>query len=409
MKVLVLHSFNIFSDQSAASNRWRTLIEGLAFHNIKFLYVITSGYKSLIEKQTYEKTGQINNRIPYLYLLCQNRYKYVIARINIYLLNWIYTYYNATVLRKLVKSFKPDYVLLNPTYDAMLTFNRAFPRKLTDFKLVTELNEYNDIWDIHSTNRLQILRNKKFNSLLKNKIFPKLDICLVMTDVLINHYKKFSGLKETIAFLKVPMTVDLRRFDGISIKKQYGRPYIAYCGSGGFYTNGLDILIRSFSLIAPEFPDLRLYIAAFWGQDGDRMIELIHETKMKEKITYLGILEREEIPSFLFGAEVLVLPRPKSRQAKGGFPTKLGEYLATGKPVCASKVGEIPDYLVDGVSAYLCEPGNIESLADSLRRALINKEEAARIGLNGKRIAYLNFNMKFQAKRIFEFLSIQLT
>ena len=50
------------------------------------------------------------------------------------------------------------------------------------------------------------------------------------------------------------------------------------------------------------------------------------------------------------------MARPDSRQARGGFPTKLGEYLATGKPVCVTKVGEITVYLEDNVSAFLAEP-----------------------------------------------------
>ena len=49
---------------------------------------------------------------------------------------------------------------------------------------------------------------------------------------------------------------------------------------------------------------------------------------------------------------MLVLARPDNIQAKGGFPTKLGEYLATGNPVVVTKVGEIPNYLIDGVNAF---------------------------------------------------------
>ncbi len=59
---------------------------------------------------------------------------------------------------------------------------------------------------------------------------------------------------------------------------------------------------------------------------------------------------------------------PDSKQAQGGFPTKLGEYLATGNPVCATTVGEIPDYLVDGESVYFAVPGSVDSFADAMLR-----------------------------------------
>ncbi|GEM_PF-962963 len=404
MKVIVLNSFNVFSENNATSNRWRTLIEGLASHEVQILYLITSGYKSAYEKLTFGKGGYLNTKIQYMYLTCQNRYNYIPARINNYLINSIYAWANSITLRKIVKSIAPDYILISPTFDAILTFSKTYTRNEVSAQVVTELNEYNDIWDIHATNKIQKWRNRKYNTLLRKKLFPKLDICLVMTDVLIKHYRKFQYCKESLIFFKVPMTVDLKRFDTFSINTKFEGPYIAYCGSGGFYTNGLDILIRSFSLISEDFPNLRLLIAAFWGQDGDRMLELINETKLNKKVVYLGVLGRDEIPPFLQGAEALVLPRPESRQASGGFPTKLGEYLATGRPVCASRVGEIPNYLIDGISAYLHEPGNIFDLADSLKRVLNNKEESLKIGLNGRSVAQHHFNMEVQADRIFDLL-----
>ncbi|MFZ2340219.1 MAG: glycosyltransferase family 4 protein [Bacteroidales bacterium] len=269
---------------------------------------------------------------------------------------------------------------------------------------MTEINEYNDIWDIHATNYLQRSRNRKFNALLTQGIFTRLDICLVMTDVLLKHYSSFPHLKQGIAFLKVPMTVDLKRFNNPEVIDYLHQPYIAYCGSGGFFTNGVDILIRSFAVLSEEFPDTKLYIAAFWGQDGPKMLELIKETGMTERIIYLGSLPRESIPSFLHGAEVLALPRPDSRQAQGGFPTKLGEYLASGRPVCVTKVGEIPAYLQNNESAFLSEPGNIESYVDSLRIALTNRSLAKRVGENGRKVAETVFNMEIQARHIADLL-----
>ena len=61
------------------------------------------------------------------------------------------------------------------------------------------------------------------------------------------------------------------------------------------------------------------------------------------------------MPKYLCNAKLLALARPDSIQAQGGFPTKLGEYLATGRPVVVTKVGEIPDYLEDGVNAFLSD------------------------------------------------------
>lgn len=102
------------------------------------------------------------------------------------------------------------------------------------------------------------------------------------------------------------------------------------------------------------------------------------------------------MPSYLLNAQLLLLARPANIQAKGGFPTKLGEYLTTGRPVVITKVGEIPDYLTDGENAFMAEPDNPLSFALKVEEALTDTENARAIGLNGKKLAVTIFNYKTQ-------------
>jgi glycosyltransferase involved in cell wall biosynthesis len=404
MKILFLHCYNIFAEGGASSNRWRSIVEGLSRYDVEFYFVITSGYKSAEEENTFGKTGNIDKKIRYQYTSVQNRYDYWASRINIYILNNFYCFSSARQIKKIIKSFTPEIVFLSNSLEVFKIFFRIFPENHKGIKLMFEINEFNDIWDVHTNNRLQRYKNSQHNFYLTKRIFPRLDMCLVMTNTLLSHFSQLSGIKPDISFLKVPMTVDFSRFKIVVGKDTYQKPYIAYCGSGGFYTNGIDILIKSFAMISIDYPDLKLYIAAFWGIDGPKMLELIEDTGMTEKIIYLGVIEREEVPSFIMGAEVLVLPRPDSRQAQGGFPTKLGEYLASGNPVCVTRVGEIPEYLVDNVSAFLANPGDIYSFTYALKRALNDKTTAKRVGENGRKVALEHFSMDVQAKRIYEYI-----
>lgn len=404
MKVLLLHGNNIFAETGASANRWRTIVEGLSRYDVEFYIVITSGYKSAEEKNKYGRNGYINNKIRYLYISDQNRYNYWMARINIYVLNKFYSIINSLRVKNIIKSFDPEIVFLHPSLEVFKIFCGVFPENHEDFKLMIEINEFNDIWNIHATNKLQKLNNKRYNYFLTKRIFPRLDICLVMTNTLLKHYSQLPGINSGISFLEVPMTVDLNRFENVKKNDILERPYIAYCGSGDFYTDGVDILIKSFAKVSVFYPDLKLYIAAFWGVDGHKMIELIRETGMLERIMYLGVINRDEVPSFIASAEVLALPRPDSRQTQGGFPTKLGEYLASGNAVCITRVGEIPEYLVDNESAFFADPGDINSFTDALKRALNDKINAKRIGENGRKVAQEHFNMDVQAKRIYNFI-----
>jgi len=62
---------------------------------------------------------------------------------------------------------------------------------------------------------------------------------------------------------------------------------------------------------------------------------------------------------------------PSIRAADGdmdGIPTILIEAMASHVPVVASRVSSIPDLVIDGVTGYLCEAGDVDSLTQSILR-----------------------------------------
>ena len=103
----------------------------------------------------------------------------------------------------------------------------------------------------------------------------------------------------------------------------------------------------------------------------------------------------------LIQSSILVLPRPSSKQGEGGFPTKLGEYLATSNPVITTTVGEIPLYLKDNVNAFLIEPDNLTALVDKICFIINNPDFAKEVAKNGCETAKENFD---GIKRSFEIL-----
>ena len=57
--------------------------------------------------------------------------------------------------------------------------------------------------------------------------------------------------------------------------------------------------------------------------------------------------------------------------------------MARGRPVVASDVGGIRDWLIDGVTGVLTSPGDVGALAGALRRLLADRELRARMGAAG--------------------------
>lgn len=245
---------------------------------------------------------------------------------------------------------------------------------------------------------------KLYANFYVNHIYKLFDGMIIMTNPLIQYFK--TRIRKDTKLAHIPMTVEGERFINNKIKINEKSKYIAYCGSPSGNKDGVPILIKAFSIISKKYPNIKLYIIG--DTPGTNVLQdlknLAKKLNIEHKVVFTGTVTRDNMPEYLCNASILALARPTSLQAKGGFPTKLGEYLATGNPVVVTKVGEIPDYLKDGESAFLAEPDSAEAFAEKLDYVLSHPEIAKSVGLKGREIALKYFNYKTQAKRIINFI-----
>jgi glycosyltransferase involved in cell wall biosynthesis len=207
------------------------------------------------------------------------------------------------------------------------------------------------------------------------------------------------------------MTVDYERFINNNSKIEETSRYIAFCGylgwnAEGINKDGVPTLIESFKIVSEKIKDVKLYIIGFtlFQSEFNVLKKLVSDLDLNDKVVFTGQINNKLIPKYLCGASLLVLSRPKSLQAQGGFPTKLGEYLVTGNPVVVTKVGEIEDYLTDGYDSYLAEADSVDSFSEKMIDALNNIEQSRMIGLKGKENALKNFNYLTQAESVIRFI-----
>ena len=87
---------------------------------------------------------------------------------------------------------------------------------------------------------------------------------------------------------------------------------------------------------------------------------------------------REQVPEHLRDVDVTVAPYPRL----DGFyfsPLKVFEYMAAGRPIVASRIGQIESVLCDGETALLVEPGNAAALAATIASLRAQPALAARL------------------------------
>lgn len=253
---------------------------------------------------------------------------------------------------------------------------------------------------------LFLIKNKKnipiYNFFLRLKI-KMYDHLLVISDYLFEYYAAFFP-KNKIE--KIPILVDMKRFETNVHNKISETKVITYVGFMGGNKDGLENLIEAMEIVSKKITNCKLNLIGSAPKDDMlRLKNKVEALELNKIITFLGSKSSREIPAFLLNSDLLVLARPNTIQAKAGFSTKLGEYLASAKPVVITMTGEISKYLKDKESAYLVEPDDVEKFAKKIICAL-SDENSKNIGIQGMKVANENFNYKLYGKDILRLIEL---
>lgn len=256
-------------------------------------------------------------------------------------------------------------------------------------KIVFESTEHPEIFKRYFCKKIEL-------AIFYRKL-AKVDNLLVISKALKDHYiaKGFNSDQIHV----VNMFVDSSRFMGL--QKTDAQKYIAYCGSVGCKKDGVDILIKSFGQFLQVHPDYKLQIYGTGPvPEMTYLSELCHRLNIESSVIFTGKIPFNIMPQKLMNASILALSRPNNKQNQYGFPTKLGEYLATGNPVVVTSVGEIPNFIVDGENGYLAVPDSVDSFTQKLLQAATDLDSGKNVGVCGKLLVESAFSSNAQVKSV---------
>ncbi len=267
-------------------------------------------------------------------------------------------------------------IISHDSPEVLLLFNSL--AKILKIKSVFIFDEYPP--PIRTQLRKDIPGWKKY---LYKVILSRYDGFISMTDSLLNFY--INIVRKDIKSFKLPVLVEIDRFDiqpddqkGIKLLNKVSN-YICYMGNLDLKKDNVDIIIKAFSIITDDFPDLKLLIGGVGkGNDLVSLKDLTLKLRIDDKTLFLGEVHREDVPIFLRKAKILVNSQPDTRRADGGFPTKLGEYLASGIPVVLTDVGEISKFVHDRNEVFFVKPNDEIDFAEKMSFVLNNPENCQR-------------------------------
>lgn len=126
-------------------------------------------------------------------------------------------------------------------------------------------------------------------------------------------------------------------------------------------------LLVAFSRVLKHRPDGLLHVVG-QGQLRESLEATVRRLGLGKRVRFLGL--RTDIPALLAAADALVLS-----SAWEGMPNVVMEAMAAGKPVVATRVGGVPELIVDGKNGFMVPPKDPEALAGAMLRLMDLPEE----------------------------------
>lgn len=170
--------------------------------------------------------------------------------------------------------------------------------------------------------------------------------------------------------------------------------------------HGVRVLLRAFADIRQAEPESGLLLIGNHLPHRVELTELMRELGIEGWVEFTGPVPPERIPGLLASCRVLVAPFApeldrdrRDQYERYGFwwsPLKIFEYMAAGRPLVATGLGMIPDYVGDAGLIY--GPGNLEELTRHVLALLRDGDLARTMGERGRRRIAETYNWQAVAR-----------
>lgn len=205
--------------------------------------------------------------------------------------------------------------------------------------------------------------------------------------------------------VEVPNGVDVQIFrpnlDGNSVRARYGIPYgaglILFVGAldRAHHFKGVERLIYAFSRI--DDPVAYLMVVGE-GNLRSTFARLAQKQGVAKRVVFTGYISNQQLPPYYCAADLVVLPSfpPES------FGLVIIEAMACGRPAVAYDIPGVRSVISDGEDGLLVKPGDIESLADEIRKLLSNPGLRLAMGECGRAKVKEQYTWERSAERLEE-------
>jgi len=168
---------------------------------------------------------------------------------------------------------------------------------------------------------------------------------------------------------------------------------------------GFANLIRACALLVERGKSFRCEIVGE-GPLENQLRAQIEQLRLQEFVQLPGPKPQHQLRARLANASVFVLPSvPEPEGGMDNLPTVIMEAMATGLPVVSTRVGGIPEMVIDNQTGFLVQPEDAVALAGAIEKVTNDRSLGQRLGRAGYERAQKLFSIEKNVRELCALLS----
>jgi len=163
--------------------------------------------------------------------------------------------------------------------------------------------------------------------------------------------------------------------------------------------NDLDLALDALARLGDKLPAARLVIAGV-GEGLPSLQALAQAIGVADRVIFPGWIPHGEAHIYVTAADAVVNPYRDTLINRSKCAGKVVLAMALGKAVVTSRLGQNLEYIEDGRSGVLAEPGDPDDLARAMLAVLSDPAWAAELGRNARRRIWEKFDWQARAGEV---------
>jgi glycosyltransferase involved in cell wall biosynthesis len=170
--------------------------------------------------------------------------------------------------------------------------------------------------------------------------------------------------------------------------------------------HGVENAILSVERLIIHDANIRLLVVGD-GPERGYLQSVVARKGLERNVTFVGKVKYSRVPLYIGTATACLALFDRERNDRTGLsPLKIFEYMACGRPVVATDVGNLKNIIGRHECGLIVKPGDIDAMSQALMKLVRNPELAKKLGENGREAAVRYYSWRAISEKLLDIMYV---